>query len=153
MAEEKLKKPIYKKWWFWVILLIIGGIGAGSQDSEDKVATNKSSNKEIVPISVSIGELLSSYNDNEVGADVKFKGKYIQTSGIVGDIKKDIMDDLYVTIGATGEAFEIPVLQAFFLDKYTNDLANLKKGQTLEVVCKIDGLMMNVLGKKCKIVK
>ena len=153
MAEEKLKKPIYKKWWFWVILLIIGGIGAGSQDSEDNVATNKSSNKEIVPISVSIGELLSSYNDNEVGADVKFKGKYIQTSGIVGDIKKDIMDDLYVTIGATGEAFEIPVLQAFFLDKYTNDLANLKKGQTLEVVCKIDGLMMNVLGKKCKIVK
>lgn len=153
MAEEKLKKPIYKKWWFWVILLIIGGIGAGSQDSEDNVATNKSSNKEILPISVSIGELLSSYNDNEVGADVKFKGKYIQTSGIVGDIKKDIMDDLYVTIGATGEAFEIPVLQAFFLDKYTNDLANLKKGQTLEVVCKIDGLMMNVLGKKCKIVK
>ncbi|MDC0563999.1 OB-fold putative lipoprotein [Alphaproteobacteria bacterium] len=153
MAEEKLKKPIYKKWWFWVILLIIGGIGAGSQDSEDNVATNKSSNKEIVPISVSIGELLSSYNDNEVGADVKFKGKYIQTSGIVGDIKKDIMDDLYVTIGATGEEFEIPVLQAFFLDKYTNDLANLKKRQTLEVVCKIDGLMMNVLGKKCKIVK
>ena len=153
MAEEKLKKPIYKKWWFWVILLIIGGIAAGSQDSEDNVATNKSSNKEIVPISVSIDELLSSYKDNEVGADVKFKGKYIQTSGIVGDIKKDIMDDLYVTIGATGEAFEIPVLQAFFLDKYTNDLANLKKGQTLEVVCKIDGLMMNVLGNKCKIVK
>ncbi|MDC1001506.1 hypothetical protein OAS89_03375 [Alphaproteobacteria bacterium] len=153
MAEEKLKKPIYKKWWFWVILLIIGAIGAGSKDGEDNVAINKSSNKEIVPISVSIGELLSSYNDNEVGADVKFKGKYIQTSGIVGDIKKDILDDLYVTIGATGEAFEIPMLQAFFLDKYTDDLANLKKGQTLEVVCKVDGLMMNVLGRKCKIVK
>ena len=150
---ESVKKPLYKKWWVWVIvLLILGGIGS-QQDGEDNVALNKSSNKEIIPISVTIGDLLSSYTENEVGADMKFKGKYIQTSGKVGDIKKDFMDDLYVTIGSTGEVFEIPTLQAFFIDKYKTDLANLKKGQSIEIVCRIEGLMMNVLGKKCKIVK
>ena len=153
MAEETVKKPIFKKWWFWVCIIIGAALAAGSQDGGDSVVANKSSEKTITPISVTIGELLSSYSENEVGADVKFKGKYIQTSGIVGDIKKDIMDDLYVTIGATGEAFEIPQLLAVFPDKYTNELASLKKGQTLEVICKIDGLMMNVLGKKCQIVK
>ena len=153
MADEVVKKPIYKKWWFWVCVVIAAALAAGSQDGGDNVVANKSSEKTITPVSVTIGELLSSYSENEVGADVKFKGKYIQTSGLIGDIKKDILDDLYVTVGATGEAFEIPQLQAYFQDKYTSELANLKKGQTIEVVCKIDGLMMNVLGKNCRIVK
>lgn len=153
MADEVVKKPIYKKWWFWVCVVIGAALAAGSQDGGDNVVANKSSEKTITPVSVTIGELLSSYSENEVGADVKFKGKYIQTSGLVADIKKDILDDLYVTVGATGEAFEIPQLQAYFQDKYTSELANLKKGQTIEVVCKIDGLMMNVLGKNCQIVK
>ena len=154
MAEETTKKPIYKKWWVWVIgVVILAAIGAGQGEKGDNVVANKSTNKEIKPISVTIGELLSAYEGKELGADVKYKGKYIQTSGIIGDIKKDIMDDLYVTVGKTGESFEIPVLQAFFLDKYTEQLANLKKGSKLEVICQIDGLMMNVLGKRCKIVQ
>ena len=108
MADEVVKKPIYKKWWFWVCVVIGAALAAGSQDGGDNVVANKSSEKTITPVSVTIGELLSSYSENEVGADVKFKGKNIQTSGLVGDIKKDILDDLYVTVGATGEAFEIP---------------------------------------------
>jgi len=153
MSEEKTKKPFYKKWWVWVIaVLVLAAIGAGSEKGEDNVAANKSSTKTITAISVSIGDLLSAYEGNEVGADLKYKDKYIQTSGLISDIKKDIMDNLYVTIG-TGKQIEIPELQAFFLDKYKDQLANLKKGQNLEVICKIDGLMMNVLGQKCKIVK
>ena len=154
MTEEKTKKPFYKKWWVWVIsLVVLAAIGAGSEKGEDSVVANKSSTKEIAAISVSIGDLLSAYEGNEVGADLKYKGKYIQTSGRIGDIGKDLFDNLYVTIGNTGETFEIPMLQAYFQDKYTSQLANLQKGKNLEVICKIDGLMINVLGQKCKIIK
>ena len=153
MSEEKTKKPLYKKWWVWVIaVLVLAAIGTGSEKGENNVAANKSSTETITAISVSIGDLLSAYKGNEVGADQKYKDKYIQTSGLVSGIKKDILDNLYVTIG-TGKQFEIPELQAFFLDKYKDQLANLKKGQNLEVICKVEGLMMNILGKKCKIVK
>ncbi len=33
--EEKRKKPIYKRWWFWVIIavVVIGIAGAGSQNN------------------------------------------------------------------------------------------------------------------------
>ncbi|KEH85157.1 hypothetical protein Z965_10500 [Clostridium novyi A str. BKT29909] len=40
MENQKIKKPFYKKWWFWVIVVIvgIGAIGAnGSKDDPKKV--------------------------------------------------------------------------------------------------------------------
>lgn len=97
---------------------------------------------------VGIRLLLSDYKNNEIGADNKYKGKHVQVTGVVGDIKKDILDNLYLTLG-TGAQFEIPEVQAFFDDSMNNKLGSLSKGQKLTVVCRIDGLMMNVLGKDC----
>lgn len=46
--DNKMKKPVYKKWWFWVIIFfVIGGIGTlidGESDSPN--AVNQPSNKE-----------------------------------------------------------------------------------------------------------
>ncbi|EJE7235932.1 DUF4352 domain-containing protein [Clostridium botulinum] len=31
MKNKKVKKPLYKKWWFWILIFIVGiGIGAGA---------------------------------------------------------------------------------------------------------------------------
>ena len=95
-----------------------------------------------------ISRLLGDYEGNEVAADNKYKGNTVQVTGKVGDIKKDIMDNLYVTLG-TGKEFEIPQVQAFFDDSMNGQLGNLRKGQELTVVCKIKGLMMNVLAEDC----
>jgi len=97
---------------------------------------------------VGIREILSAYKNNEVGADNRYKGKLVQVTGIVDDIKKDLFDNLYVTLG-TGAQFEIPQIQAFFDDSMNNQLAQLNKGGQLTVVCRVDGLMMNVLAKDC----
>ena len=110
------------------------------------------------PISIAIDELLSSYKENEVAADVKFQGKQIRTSGIVSSIEKDHLKNLYVELRTTQDAqnqfgWVRPCLQAFFAHKYTDDLASLKKKQTLEVVCKIQGSDHDVIGKECTIVK
>lgn len=99
---------------------------------------------------VNIQDILSAYEKNEVGADLKYKGKTIQITGRIDEIKKDLMDNLYVTLG-TGREFEIPQIQAFFDDKYNNQLATLEQGRSLTVICTIDGLMMNVLANDCVI--
>ena len=99
---------------------------------------------------VKIRQILSDYKGNEVKADNTYKGKLIRVTGVVGEIKKDITNSLYVTIG-TGADFEIPVIQAFFDDTKNNQLANLHKGQNITVTCRVDGLMMNVLAKDCSL--
>ena len=44
-GQEKMKKPIYKKWWFWVLLVLVVGIiatatGGGSNDKEKDTGNN-----------------------------------------------------------------------------------------------------------------
>lgn len=99
---------------------------------------------------VGISELLAAYQQNEVGADNRFKGARVRVAGVIDEVKKDILDNLYVTVG-TGGSFEIPQLQAFFDDSANQRLGGLQKGQNVTVVCTIDGLMMNVIGKDCQL--
>jgi hypothetical protein len=138
----------------WLVITLAALSAQAPGDDVDVVAASESPQKktQITAMLVEITTLLGAYEGNEVGADNQYKGKYIQTTGIVGEIKKDILDDLYVTIG-TGKQFEIPELQAYFHDSMNKRLGSLKKGQNLTVICKVSGLMMNVLGKSCKIVE
>lgn len=100
-------------------------------------------------IQVQIREILSAYENNEVGADNKYKGKLIEVTGIVDDIKKDFMDNLYVKLGM-GQQFEFRQIQAFFDDSMNSPLSQLSKGERLTVICRVDGLiMMTVIAKKC----
>ena len=99
---------------------------------------------------VNIRDILSAYEGNEVGADNKYKGKIIEVTGRVSAVKKDLFDNLYVTLG-TGAQFQIPEIQAFFDDSMNSQLGQLRKGSNLTVICRVDGLMMNVLAKECVI--
>ncbi|MGK3965053.1 hypothetical protein WMF38_12825 [Sorangium sp. So ce118] len=101
-------------------------------------------------IAVDVKKLLGEYHDNEVRADSAFKGKLVQTSGVVGDVKKDITGSIYVTVG-TGAMLEIPVVQCFVADGEADAAAALSKGQKVTVRGRVDGLMMNVLVKDCQI--
>jgi hypothetical protein len=97
---------------------------------------------------VNISNILADYENNEVAADNKYKDKLIQTTGIISDIKKDLLDNLYVSLG-TGAMFEIPGFQAFFDDSMASELGNLRKGSRLTVACRIEGLMVDVIAKEC----
>lgn len=99
---------------------------------------------------VPLKTLLAEYKDNEVRADAKFKDKVIQVSGKVDDVKKDFLDNMYVTVG-TGAMFEIPQVQCFLADSETSKAASLSKGSTVTVQGRVDGLMMNVLVQECTI--
>ena len=136
--------------------LVISVALIGSQDGTH--LKNNPSSSSSAPISapeekvmqVDIRDILSSYEGNEVGADNKYKNNIIQVTGIISAVKKDIMDNLYVTLG-TGASFQIPEIQAFFDDSMNDQLGQLSKGSKLTVICRVDGLMMNVLAKDCVI--
>ena len=99
-------------------------------------------------MNVSAMQIVSEYDNNEIAADSRYKGKYVRISGVVNDIAKDILDNMYVTIGG-GADFELRLVQAFFPAKYEGILAELRKGSRITVVCRIDGLMLNAIGSDC----
>jgi hypothetical protein len=99
-----------------------------------------------------LGDLLDEYKDNEVRADAKYKGNTIEVTGLVGDVKKDILGSIYVTVGR-GALFEFPVVQCFAASGQEAAAAGLSKGNKVTVRGRVSGLMMNVLVKDCSIVQ
>jgi hypothetical protein len=99
---------------------------------------------------VDLESLLSSYKDNEIAADASFKGKQIRVTGIVGDVKKDILDNPYVIVG-TGKDFEIPTVQCSLSTKGVDRAATLHKGDSVTMRGTVSGLMFNVQLKNCEV--
>jgi len=95
-------------------------------------------------LTVNSKNLYNDYNNNEIAADDKYKGKIIQVKGTIRDIGNDIMDEAYVTL--VGDEFFGDV-QCFFSDK--SYLVDVKKGQNINVVGYCDGLFMNVIMRNC----
>lgn len=86
--------------------------------------------------------LVAAYEQNEVGADQIYKGKRLLVRGRVGEIKKDITDTPYLTIDEDEIGFR--GVQAYFSDGDLPKLAQLSKGQIVEVIGTCDGLMGHV---------
>jgi hypothetical protein len=135
--------------WLALSLAILGSQEGDLSGSRSSASAPISAPAEKV-MQVNIRDILSAYEGNEVGADNKYKGNVIQVTGTINSVKKDFMDNLYVTLGS-GAQFQIPQIQAFFDDSMNNQLGQLQKGRKLTVICRVEGLMMNVLAKDCVI--
>ena len=103
---------------------------------------------EPVDMSIDVAELLRDYGGNELRGDNKYKGKRVRIIGKAGDMKRDILNKIYMTVG-TGAAFEIPQAQCFFREGYADWISSISKGSTVMVNCSVRGLMMNVLMEDC----
>ncbi len=98
-------------------------------------------------IEVSAAELVEAYESNELAAEKKYEGKVVEITGVVGDIKKDILDKAYVTLG-TGKQLEIRQVQCFLADGV--DATELNKGDQVTLTGRVDQLMMNVIVRNCR---
>jgi 6-phosphogluconate dehydrogenase (decarboxylating) len=146
------------------ILIGIGIIGAAMDDSketkeiasaagESKTATAQNAQatqEEIQKNTISAKALVDAYEANEVSADDQFKGKTVYVSGKVGDIAKDVLDNIYIIL-KTGD-MEINNVQCYFDDAAT--AAKLSKGQkiTLKGECK-GKVILNVVVEDCELVQ
>jgi hypothetical protein len=104
--KEKVKKPFYKKVWFWIIVVVIVVIGAvNSGGSKNKTASNNPSTKTSVskaPTStpVTFKDMVAAYTANGVNADDQFKGKMLEFTGTVKTITAGVLGGSDVTIDA-----------------------------------------------------
>ncbi|WP_437631091.1 OB-fold protein [Sorangium sp. So ce854] len=153
------------------ILCFIGAVGALNAPKTSSVSTPTTSTlpatggkepaaaspaapsrPEVQALKVKASDLMAAYKGNEVRADGQYKGKMVETTGVVNDIGKDILDDIYIIVG-TGGMLEIPALQASFTKQHEQAVASLSKGDRVTLRCKVKGLMMHVQLDDCAFVK
>jgi hypothetical protein len=116
-----------------------------TQAQKDSIA--KAELEEIKKNTITASALIAEYEANEVSADNNFKGKTFYVSGTVADIKKDVLNHIYVTLNTDNI---IRKVQCYFEDAET--AAKLSKDMKVTFMGKCGGLMMNVLMKDCKLV-
>lgn len=153
------KKKFYKRWWFWVLAVIVLFILIGSSDSPSTpTQVGNNSNINTAPaaqpeeaIKITSVKLSEEYNANKVAADAKYKDKLLEVSGIIDTIGKDILDTPYVTL--QGRQYSLFGLQCMFAKSDETELATLSKGQSITLQGRVSGeLIGNVLAKGCRIV-
>jgi len=127
-----------------VIVAMLGMVGGcGKKQTTDSATA--------APTDVDVGTLVTAYKANEVRADAAYKGKRVRVKGIVGDVKKDITDSMYVTIGNGGD-FELQTVHCQVSDKQVQAASALDKGNTVTVTGTVNGLILtSVILKDCEI--
>jgi len=154
-TQEKTKKKIYKRWWFWAII-VVAVIGISSSGNSPKGGssgpqTQASAEQQMPAIKVSAVTLAAAYKDNEVAADAKYKGQIVEVTGIVDSIGKDILDTPYITLSTTQYSFEN--IQCMFSKTDEPELAAVTKGKSITLRGEVSGKVMNVQVNGCSIVQ
>lgn len=121
------------------------GSGDDNKEKEEKVKEKLQTTE---AIEINARQLYSEYEANGVLADKNYKDKALKVTGIVDNIDKDIMDQIYVTLN--GDEY-VGDIQCFFSEEYLDQAAELKKGQKITVTGVCEGKMMNVVLKGCTI--
>ena len=143
----KVKKPIFKRVWFWIlIVLVVGGIAAagsgGSDKSSTETATSETSGQQeqekIEYTPVSVEELLEALDENAAAASDQYKGQYVEVTGRLSNI--DSSGD-YISLSVLDEndwEHMFSDVQCFIKsDQQLETVKSLKKGDTIAVRGKI----------------
>lgn len=151
----KAKKPIFKRIWFWIIvvILIVGigsALGGGSKDksgtstpksSSSKIKTAESKKETATPISFE--QMNKDYVSNGAAADDKYKGKLLEFQGKVSSVTANPIKGTDVTIEAgnfTDNQFQDTKAKVNVNDEMAKQLTS---GQTYTFQAKGDGVMMS----------
>ncbi|WP_414148634.1 OB-fold protein [Erwinia sp. BNK-24-b] len=151
-----MKKII--KWAFFIIIaLIVIRVLAGPNE-ESKKAAEASSGEQPADIAesappqkevfrISAGKLFRDYEENEVAADERMKGKQIAVTGVVQAIDKDFTDAIIIRL-KTDNQFMPARME--MVDSQKSTALTLKKGSQVEVVCQsISRIMGAPSGRRC----
>lgn len=101
---------------------------------------------------LTVGEILTAYEEDDVAADEKFMNKVLRVTGTVSLIDiKDKLDIHYIRLkGSGGDPWQS--LQCMFDKKHSKALEQLEKGQTVTVQGRYSGSVIAIRMVDCALV-
>lgn len=157
MKKEKEKKPIYKRWWFWVIIVfIVLGIIGSLEPNEDSTTASDNDNTEVVENTESTQPTeddVDTSEDVEAGKAEEENSKEIgkedlkDSEGLVwfGNVRNDTTGNWRLSEYAstdTQETFAVEYYNAFF---ESDDEIHAVINMTNKTTAKISKLMDDTL--------
>jgi len=132
----------------FLIIILGSALGSGNDDRPTSSSPTAAETEEVQAISITARQLYQEYSDNQIAADAKYEDQWLEITGTVESIGKDIVDDMYVSL-ETGNL--VGSVQCMLEDSEFEEAANLSEGQSVTVIGKNDGMLLNVIVRKCTI--
>lgn len=126
------KKPIYKKVWFWIIVIVIVGAIISSYEQN---TTQNTDGKPIEYVSISVDELENVLKNNAAAAKEKYNKQYLEIKGRLGVIDADLK---YIGIYSLTDSFDLTGIHCTIKnDEQKEIVKTLSTGDTITVKGKI----------------
>lgn len=129
--KSKSKKPIYKRLWFiiLIVVVIIGAVGAAGS-GEDKVEP-----EQIVYSQYDVSTLLTDLDENALKAAETYEGQYVSLTGEIGTIDSS---GKYIDLFPTDDEWAIIGVQCYITNEEQKAaIMELSTGDTVTVEGKI----------------
>ncbi len=128
------------------------------KDGNNKQAPPADSNHELTAIKISAQELYSDYHENVIAADIKYKGKIIKVTGLIGRIDKDYRRGAYIVLesaiyASSGGKISLtkslhPTVWCYFDLKDEPQLVQVRRGQKISAQGKCEGRAIDYVSVK-----
>lgn len=136
----KVKKPIYKRVWFWVVIVLVAIVMFSGGDSEStgtsntgKGSTEQQENVEYIKLDVDT--LNDALENNAAAAKETYNKKYVEVTGKLSTIDSDLA---YISIVSTTDEWDFMGIHCKIKNNKTkNVVKTLSKDQTITVRGKI----------------
>ena len=114
--------------------MVVALLLAFGSDSEDSSETAKA------PTDFKVGamDLYSEYQNHEVRADNKYRDKILEVEGVVDDIGKDVLDDIYITLSPGW-------VRCGFGPSESNNVGDLNLGDRVVIKGKCEGMTIGMV--------
>lgn len=129
--KSKSKKPIYKRLWFiiLIVVVIIGAVGAAGS-GEDKVES-----EQIVYSQYDVSTLLTDLDENALKAAETYEGQYVSLTGEIGTIDSS---GKYIDLFPIDDEWAIIGVQCYITNEEQKAaIMELSTGDTVTVEGKI----------------
>ncbi len=114
--------------------------------TEESIDNNKNGSSTIAtteaPIMISAKSLIKAYQENEINASNKYKGKYLKVTGYVDDIGQSdnlFMSDSYYIYIDDGDRYSFNDIRCSLNDESVEKAADFKPGDKIEIIGRCEG--------------
>lgn len=152
---EKTKKPIFKKWWFWVIIIVMIAVIAsmGKGKDSDKAGGTADTEKNGVATTVAgttteakteyetvdIQQMLDDLKNNAMKAEQTYQNKHVEITGKIAGFDSD---GRYITIEpVNADEWNFETIMCYIKkDEHKQVLMEKSKGDTVVIKGKVKSI-------------